>query len=209
MNFSSAALDDLKKRVASINVVVPTHSTKATLTNPDRQEVSVMTMCLVGTPEDNPDYTISEDGYQLIITQAVPEVLMNKNKMFSSKRLGQVLADIWQGAYLESKDTFFENFNLEEGDTFVFKQVIDLPIQVMQNKKHDTVHVFQLEEDGIYVREYRLRGTKVFGNTKASKKLEMFEEDSDSDSDEEAAIAGAGIAGVSEDVNMNGTDLYD
>ena len=168
-----------------------------------------MTMCLVGTPEDNPDYTISEDGYQLIITQAVPEVLMNKNKMFSSKRLGQVLADIWQGAYLESKDTFFENFNLEEGDTFVFKQVIDLPIQVMQNKKHDTVHVFQLEEDGIYVREYRLRGTKVFGNAKASKKLEMFEEDSDSDSDEEAAIAGAGIAGVSEDVNMNGTDLYD
>ena len=147
MNFTSVAFNDVKKRVASINVVVPTHVTKATLTNPDRQEVSVMTMCLVGTPEDNPDYTVSEDGFQLVLTQAVPQALMNKNKMFSSKRLGQVLADIWQGAYLESKDAFFENFNLEEGDAFVFKQVIDLPIQVMQNKRHDHVHLFQLEEN--------------------------------------------------------------
>ena len=75
----------------------------------------------------------------------------------------------------------------------------------MQNKRHDHVHLFQLEDDGIFVREYRLRGTKVFGNTKA-KKLELFvDEDSECDSEEDFGNAGAGDA----DETMNRTGIYE
>lgn len=182
MNITKVSFDENQKRIATIPVVVPFHATKTTLTDPDRQECSVITMCLVGST-DKPDYNVSDDGKQLIITEEVPKAFLEKKKMFSKKRQGKEESDLWQGAFLEAKDKCFEDYGLEEGDSFVFQLTIDLPIPVMKNKKHDIYRIFQLETDGVYVREFRLRGTKVFGSSTVKTKMEMFDEDSDSEDD--------------------------
>ena len=210
MNIAKVSFDENQKRTACIPIVVPFHSTKTTLTDPDRHEVSVITMCLVGST-DKPDYKVSDDGEQLIITEDVPKAFLEKKKMFSKKRQGKEESDLWQGAFLDAKDKFFEEYGLEEGDSLVFETTIDLPIPVMKNKKHDIYRMFQLETDGVYVREFRLRGTKVFGSSTVKTNMEVYDEDSSDSEDDDDVDNGRNEAHeytVDDDATMSNGGLY-
>ena len=142
----------------SLEVNLPHHITKATLLNPDRQEVCIHRMTVGGTNKEETLYEVVNGGLGVKLYNELPKFFMTREKVFSEKRLGKDAADIWQSAFLECLDRYFEKHRNEEDTMIMMVQKIDLPIRVMSNKVHDTNRLFKLEGQ-VIVQETILRGT--------------------------------------------------